>query len=290
MMGPGAMSEPFFPWSYHCHSRFDDGQGELEEYALAALGKGFQTLGFSGHAPLPFRTGWTMPPELLPEYLRTARELSVRYASRLRVLLGLEVDYIPGIASPASPFIRALGLDYTIGSVHFLGELAGGGRWTVDGPLSELERGLAESYGGDARRAVTAFYALLQAMLREGAPDVIGHFDLIKKNNRGERFFSESAPWYRGLVLDTLEVVRHCGCLLEINTGGLTRNTSGAFYPSKWVLAECLRRDIPILVSSDAHRPEELDGFYPQAHRLLRELGFRHTFLLTGEGRRAAPL
>ncbi len=274
------------PVNYHCHSRFDDGHGELEEYVEAALQKGLRTLGFAGHAPVPFPCTWTMAPSLLLEYLDTGRELQNNYRDKLEVLVGLEVDYIPEIISPTAAQIQALDLDFTVGSVHFIGRLAGGELWTADGPAEELEQGVQESFDGDIRKAVEEYYRRLSAMVGSAPPDIIGHFDVVKKNNRGDEYFSERSTWYRSAVKQTLDAVAASPCILEINTGGIVRGTSGALYPSEWILAECLKREIPVMINSDAHRPEQLDGYYEEAVLILREIGFRELTQITREGRR----
>jgi histidinol-phosphatase (PHP family) len=276
--------------NYHCHSRFDDGHGELEEYVLAALGKGLRTLGFAGHAPVPFPCDWTIPSTLLPVYLQTARRLQNIYKDRIELLVGLEVDYIPEIFSPTAAPIRALNLDFTVGSVHFVGSLANGKLWTADGPPEELEQGMAESFGGDIRRAVEEYYRRMTAMVSTAPPDIIGHFDVIKKNNRGAKYFAEDAPWYRTAVERTLDAVAASPCILEANTGGIVRNTSAALYPSEWILAECLKRKIPVMINSDAHRPDQLDGYYGEAAAILKEIGFRELTQIGREGRRRVAL
>jgi histidinol-phosphatase (PHP family) len=276
--------------NYHCHSRFDDGHGELVEYVQSALRKGLRTLGFAGHAPVPFACNWTIPSPLLPEYLETARRLQAGYRERIELLVGLEVDYIPGIISPGTARIRALKLDFTVGSVHFLGRLADGELWTADGPPEELERGVEESFDGDIRKTVEGYYRRMQEMVTTGAADIIGHFDVIKKNNRGARYFCEEASWYREAVLETLDAVAASNCILEVNTGGIVRGTSGVLYPSEWILAECLAREVPVMINSDAHRPEQLDGYYTEAAAVLKSIGFRRLTQIGRNGRRQVPL
>jgi histidinol-phosphatase (PHP family) len=275
---------------YHCHSRFDDGHGELEEYVQAALGKGLRTLGFAGHAPVPFACTWTIPSALLPEYLETARRLQSTYRGRIELLVGLEVDYIPEIITPTAASIRALNLDFTVGSVHFIGRLADGRLWTADGPPEELERGIAETFGGDMCKTVEEYYRRMRDMVSKTPPDIIGHFDVVKKNNRGSKYFSEDAPWYRAAVCRTLDAVAASPCILEINTGGIVRGTSGALYPSEWILAQCLKRDIPVMINSDAHRPDQLDGYYNEAAALLKGIGFQKLTQIGIDGRREVAL
>ena len=275
---------------YHCHSRFDDGHGELEEYVQAALDKGLRTLGFAGHAPVPFPCNWTMPPALLPEYIETTRRLQNIYRDRIELLVGLEVDYIPGITSPTAARIRALGLDFTVGSVHFLGRLADDELWTADGPPEQLEQGVSESFNGDIRSTVEGYYRLVRAMVSTAAPDIIGHLDVIKKNNRDSKYFSEDAPWYRSAVRQTLDAVAASPSILEINTGGIVRGTSAALYPSEWILAECLKRGIPVMINSDAHRPEQIYSYHTEAAAILRDIGFREITQIGRQGRRRVAL
>jgi histidinol-phosphatase (PHP family) len=130
----------------------------------------------------------------------------------------------------------------------------------------------------------------MSAMVDSAPPDIIGHFDVVKKNNRDSKYFSEDEPWYRTAVLRTLDAVAASPCILEINTGGIARGTSGELYPSKWILAECLRRKIPVMINSDAHKPEQLDSYYTEAAAILREIGFRELTQIGVDGRRKVAL
>ena len=234
-------------------------------------------LGFSGHNVVPFPASWTMPAGNLESYLHDVREVKERYGDRLEIFLGMEADYLPGIASPSDPAIRSLGLDYAIGSVHFLTAADGAHDWTVDGAPEELEKGVAVCFGGSIRRLVERYYGCVADMASTARPDIIGHLDIVKKNNRAGRWFSEEAPWYRDAAFSALEAVAAAGSVLEVNTGGVVRNTSGALYPSPFILREALRLGIPVMESADVHRPEHLDGHFAETVRLLRDLGFRST-------------
>jgi len=271
-MGPASVRT-----NYHTHTHHCDGLAAPEQFAAAALDKGLEALGFSGHAPVPFSTGWTMPAEKLQPYLTEVREVQARYRGRLRIDLGLEVDYLPGRLGPRSERIRALGLDFTVGSVHFITEppRADGFSWTVDGTSAEIEQGLREEFGVNVRRLVERYYERVGELAEYSAPDIFAHLDVVKKNNRDGRYFSESEPWYRTAVAGALRRIAVSGSIVELNTGGVVRNTSGAFYPSEWILSECLKLGIPVMVNADAHRPEDLDGHFREAHALLHELGFR---------------
>jgi histidinol-phosphatase (PHP family) len=270
--------------NYHTHSRYDDGRGELEEYVLAALEKGMRYLGFSGHAPMALPTDWLMTEPNLLRYLQELRALRAKYADQISLLVGLEVDYLPGLSAPREPRIAALGLDYVLGSVHYLRAPAQGAGWTVDGGAQELDAGIAADFHGDTQAVVIEYYRRMAEMIRLSPPDIVGHFDLVKRNNRGELRFSEGSPWYREAVRGALDALAESSCVLEVNTGGLIRGSTDTVYPSPWILAECRERGIRVVVNADAHRPEHLDGFFAQAFALLREAGFRARMLLSADG------
>ncbi len=270
--------------NYHSHSHFDDGQEAPEAYARAAVEKGLHSLGFSGHIPVPFSSDWNMRQKDLPDYIRIVQKLRERYRDKLDIFLGLEVDYIPNVLTPVGPQVVNLELDFTIGAVHFLGTLPDGRDWTVDGPKEEFEQGLLRSFSGDIRSLIEEYYQRMATMIRFYPPDIVGHFDVVKKNNEGNQFFSEEALWYRHLVLRTLDALAQSNCILEVNTGGISRGICSDYYPSQWILERCLELNIPITLGSDAHKPQDLDAYFAEANDMLKEIGFKHYQQLTREG------
>ncbi len=270
--------------NYHTHTHYCDGEGTPEEFVCAALATNLLHLGFSSHAPVPFATDWTMPRERLTEYLHDVRQRKQQYRNTIEILMGLEVDYLPGQLSPDAPEIRALDLDYTLGAVHFLGTLQDGTPWTIDGPLEEFETGIADNFGGDVIKAVSRYYEYVRHMVTNHPPTIVAHFDLIKRNNQGDRFFCEGDAWYRQAVLASLDAIAASDCVLEVNTGGLARGFAQEPYPSEWILKECLTRSVPIVLNSDAHTPDQLAGGYAETLSLLKNVGYHKQRMLTSTG------
>jgi histidinol-phosphatase (PHP family) len=269
----------------HTHTDFCDGKGTIESFCLAALEKGFGSLGFSAHAPIFKKTGipsdWHLKDERLEEYLDAVRAAGRRWEGKLRVYLGLEVDFIPGLMGPADRDYRDLGLDYIIGSVHFVVP-ARGEPFAVDGPLEELEKGLQEGYAGDGRALVNAYWDNLEAMHRAGGFDVLGHADLVKKNNSGSRFFSETEEFYRQRSAAAAALTAQSGVTAEINTGGMNRGKISSPYPSLPLLRLFRENQVPMVINADAHRPEDLDGHYAEARDALLAAGYTETALFEG--------
>jgi histidinol-phosphatase (PHP family) len=273
--------------NYHTHSSFCDGRSDPESFVEHALKTGVAHLGFSSHGPVDFDTDWHMRGENYTRYLGEIRRLKEKYRGRIDIYLGLEVDFFTDLG--ASLYERE-DFDYIIGSCHFLGRMPDGTAWTVDNTPDEFDRGVAWTYGGDIRAAVSRYYRSIRMMADTLKPDIIGHLDIVKKNNRDGRFFREDAGWYREEVLATLDSLARGSCIVEVNTGGRLRNKIDDFYPSDWIIGEMGVREIPVVISSDAHAPEHLTGYFDEAEETLREAGYTGTRVLGGDGWVESPL
>lgn len=256
--------------TYHSHSFFCDGKLTPEDYILSAIAKGFAAIGISSHAPVCFETGWTMKPDRLQEYIQTVLELKEKYRSRIQVYLGLETDFYPG----SEDYRNHPALDYTIGSLHFIHHAEGQKYMALDGTPEEFIETRDIIFKGEARALVQKYYQLLAEMLRQQPPCILGHMDVLKKNNIGSRFFSETENWYRKAVEEVLEAVMEQQVIVEVNTGGIARGYTTEMYPSDWIISCMRERNIPIVLNSDAHHPDLIDAYYPQAVEKLKTLGY----------------
>ena len=206
------------------------------------------------------------------------------------ILLGLEVDYIPGITQPIDYYRKNFSFDYFIGSVHFVKSMNAKDLWFIDGPdINIYDRGLKEIFGGDIHKAVATYYHQLNDLIVYEKPDIIGHMDKIKMYNRG-RYFSEDDAWYIGLIRETLDLAKRSGCVLEVNTRGIYKKGPESLFPGPEILKKIKALDIPVTLSSDAHKPSELSLYFPEAKKILADLGFKTLALKTRSGWEEAPL
>lgn len=277
-------------YNFHMHCNFCDGECEPEEHVLKALSLGFPSIGFSSHGPLPFEPVWTMKESNVEEYCKTIRCLKEKYKGQIEIYLGMEIDYLPGLNGPGLQKFKDLELDYTIGSVHCMEYKNTGEFLTVDGSMEGFKKLLNDMFHGDIKAMVGDYYKRIRDMVRIHKPNIIGHFDIIKKNNVNSCFFSESDEWYRREVLDTLNFVAGTGTIIEVNTGGIARGYVDDLYPSESILKECLNLDIPIMLNSDSHIPGNIDTYYDEAVEILRAIGFTEQHIMFNETWQTAEL
>lgn len=261
----------------HTHSNFCDGAGNPVDYVVTAIEKGFQTLGFSSHAPVPFTNNFAIKSEdKLREYCETIRDLQEEYEGRISIYLGLELDYIDGITDDFKEIKERCGLDYTIGSVHLVRNGNDDSLWFIDGPkIESYDEGLNKVFSGDVKCAVSAYYDQVNRMLLTQKPDILGHFDKIKMHNN-DRYFREDESWYRELVMDLLDTIVKTGVIPEVNTRGIYKKRCNDLYPGNWILKEMKKKNIPVILSTDAHHPSEIDGYYDEAVKILTDIRFRN--------------
>ena len=145
-------------------------------------------------------------------------------------------------------------------------------------------------FGGSFEALSAAYYTRVAEMVQGGGFDFVGHLDLLKKPNRGDRFFSEAAPWYRRQVGKALEAVAASGIIMELNSGGIARGTVDEIYPSPWILPLARELGIRSMVNADAHRPADVDCCFDRMRAELEKAGYRETWELLGGEWRPVPL
>ena len=278
----------------HSHTNFCDGTDDIESCCRAAYQKGLKYLGFSAHAPITRKTGIPSAGNLddnrLEEYLDAVRAAQRRWEGKLPVYLGLEIEYIHGLIGPADREYMKMGLDFTIGAVHFLLPPKGA-PFTVDDQAEVVERGIKEGFSGDSMGMVEMYMDYQEAIIRAGGFDVLAHPDLIKKNNISPdglvgRIFCEDNDFYRRKTKTLAELMGKSDNdqtrIIEVNTGGMNRGKTRDCYPSLPFLKLFRKQGVSAIINSDANCAEHLDGYYEEARKTMLAAAYTETVLFEG--------
>ena len=243
---------------YHVHTSLcGHARGGMDEYLAAAARAGVIEMGFADHAPLPqhLRQGLSMTPDEAEDYLTAAEELRERYAERIIVRIGFEVDF-PLFDSFDRKYLADPRVDFLVGSCHFIDG------WAFDHPDYADEwcnRNVDEVY--------SRYFSLIHDMAQSGLFNVVGHFDLAKKfGHRPKKDFTTA-------VAAIAHILGASGTAVEINTAGLTHQ-AGEQYPSERILRILFDHNVPITIGSDAHDPSGVGRFFPEAADLARRVGY----------------
>lgn len=263
------------PADYHSHTplcRHADGRPEA--FIDAALRAGLSEFGISDHAPVlpePF-DDWRMFETELPDYLAWVERARAHAAGRMPVRIGLECDWLPGGEAWIEDLAGRAEWDYLIGSVHYLGD------WDFDNP-KWLGRWAAE----DVARVWQHYWETYGRMAESGLFDILGHPDLVKKFGHAPE--GDLDRYYEPAV----DAIAASGSIIELNTAGWHKPCAEA-YPAPRFLELACSAGVPLVISSDAHRPDEVARDFDRARALARAAGYKETVLLEKRRRRFEPL
>jgi len=238
---------------YHTHSIFSDGRAPYEEMVQAAIAKGLDEIGFSDHICLK-PVDWAIRMEDIPVMTMQILDLKLKYTDQIKIKYGVEMDYFPGMEEEIRKIIESIPADFVIGSVHFIGN------WNFD-----TDQSLYGKWSNDL--LYEKYFSLVKQAAQSGLFDIIGHIDIIKKF----RVYPETS---QDLLFDeTIRIIKENNLVVEMNTGGMDRPCN-EFTPSPKLLDMCFRHQVPVTLSSDAHRPAQIGRYFESAIALLKQTGY----------------
>lgn len=258
----------------HTHTTFCDGKSTHQEMLEAAKQLGFVSLGFSGHGDQGFDHAYSMGQGRQKEYHKALRLMQAQQKEEgegPRLWVGLEQD---GATPEALKELNKELFDYIIGSTHYLCPDYEGASVAVDGDPVLLTKYVERTFDGDWMEMVKTYYDDHVHMLLHDRPQIIGHFDLVRKNGGPGGLFDVDTPVYSRMALDALEKARASEAVLEVNTGAMARGYADTPYPSKALLGCWGELGGQITLTSDCHDARFLDHGYDRALELIKACGF----------------
>ncbi|MFH1545942.1 MAG: histidinol-phosphatase [Patescibacteria group bacterium] len=257
-------------FDFHSHTRQQDGENSAREMVEAAIAKGLKIYGISEHSPrLPqFQyaddpigkirglVGWE-------DFLEEVESLKKEFEGKIELLKGCEIDWLGEENIPwAKDLIQKGNFDYTIGSVHFLGE------WGFD---YEKDWKMGFSNFESVEKIYQKYFLEYSKMVRSNLFDIGGHLDLIKKFN-DEYPLSENSKILE-LAKPALDALADSEMVLEISSAGL-RKPCRDWYPSEELLVAAFERKIPITLNSDAHSTDRIAENFEAAREFAKKVGY----------------
>ncbi len=250
--------------NYHTHTSFCDGKNPPEEIIRAAIDRGFSAIGFSAHCYTPFDLSYCM--QDTEGYFAEINRLKQLYGKEIEIYLGIEED-------AWAPIDRSR-VDYLIGSCHYLEK--DGIYHAIDYSPDTFAGGVRAF--GDIYSYAKNYYEVFCDYLERRRPEIIGHFDLLTK-------FADSLTEdkdYLTIALSAAERAAGTGCIFEVNTGAMARGIKTAPYPQEEILFLLKKREAKLILSSDSHSVSTLDFAFNEVKAFLKDIGFRHSYVLSG--------
>ncbi len=234
---------------YHTHP-FSHGEKAYynkdvyKQFIKRAMDIGIKELGFSDHDEYEENLDLTIIDSLKKE-------------TDFPILKGLEIDYIPGREEEILRKKNKYNLDYTIGSVHFIGD------WAFDHPDY-----IDEYKNKDINQSYIEYFDILNQAVISGLFNIIGHFDLIKV------FGFKSKLNIINIIEPVLKNMKKYDLVLEINTNGLNKPIN-EIYPSLEIINKAHQLKIPITFGSDAHVANRVGENILKYLKIIKDIGYK---------------
>jgi histidinol-phosphatase (PHP family) len=270
---------------YHVHLRTDERENtaarfftaaNAERYRETATERGIEELGVAEHI---YRFAAAMEIWQHPFWRQYAVDDLDAYCGFVReetdLRLGIEMDFVPGREDRIASQLDGRDWDYVVGSVHFLRDHS-----------LDTEEYSVWGAGESAEKVWRRYFDTVAASALSGLYDIIAHPDLVKVwgsgapvPDRDPRYFYEPA----------VEAFAEAGVAVEISTAGW-RKPVGEQYPAVPMLEMLIDAGCPLVLSSDAHVPDQLGHEYERAVELLESLGVTEIAVFDRRVRRLEPL
>ena len=259
----------------HIHTVYGDGKDKPEEMILEAINQGFNSIGFSEHTYMPYSSyPYQMTVEDMEDYKNEISALKSKYKNQIDVFCGLEYDMYSDVAVD--------GFDYLIGSVHYLD--FDGEKFGFDRGPKEVSAYIQKHFDGNGLMFAKKYFESLKLLPSVHNFDIIGHFDLLIKNNDTLKFADETSKEYLNYGFEAIHDLKGKIPLFEVNTGAISRGYKKIPYPQMAFLKEFKECGFGAVITSDCHNKDYLDCYYNESRELLLAAGFKTQFILTDKG------
>ena len=270
----------------HNHTVASHGTADVATMAAQARAAGLAWFGLSEHSPLPEGFSCALyTGDLAAEFPRHAAEvLRLRAASAEhgkdgpRILLGLELDWLPSRLGYMRELVAAWPFDYVLGSLHYLDGMSVGAvaNWGAEVPREERFARFA------------AYFYEMASMAKSGLVQVASHPDFIKL-----RAFEDFHAWLgaaesRAPLETAMEALAESGTAMEVSAAGLRQNFAEP-YPAPPIMRLAAKAGVDICFGSDAHRPADVGRSFDRLADYARSFGYTESVIfLNRQSRRLA--
>lgn len=275
-------------FSYHTHTDFSDGINTLDEMLAQAVRLGWKEIGISDHLmvhknfkksivwpliestgkPEIYYQGFDEILHLYQQHSQKIRETAEKYP--IKVYVGYEVDFFnyTGWLAEFKDFIKQVDHDYLVSGNHFF--MSEDGLAVTDIYLYE------KSEEADNEKIFEAYlrhhYQVVGEAVKSGLFSFLAHLDYARRSKLHANF-----PMMEERLF-VAKALKETNTPCEVSTKGLRR--IGDFYPEEPILKELIKQNIPLLISDDAHRIEELGMGFDKAEERLKSLGSKNRWHL----------
>lgn len=230
--------------NFHTHTkRCCHANGTEADYAVEAYDKGLDVLGLSDHAPFEdVDYGYRMQFSELSDYISAIKAEREKYAGKMRILTGLEIEYLPKYSEYYEWLLGDMKLDYLALGEHF---------FDVNGKMLNI-------FNSENTNNYILYAKAISEALKTGYFSFLAHPDIM---------FINCFAWDKNcdkacdIIVDAAAVTN---TPVEYNANGIRRGQQDYPdgrrdpypHPGFWSVAK--EAGLKVIVGADAHSPYQV--------------------------------
>lgn len=267
----------------HMHTFYSHGKNSPEQMYNAAVEKGLPLIGFSEHSPRPDGYDYTHEyrDKLSAHFCDYIREVGALANSSgpCKVLLGLEMDWLPAEEDFVRKACAAEDYAYLLGSVHFIDH------WGFD----DTQESWTKLSQEERENIYEKYFKAWKSMITSGLFQIAAHPDLVKIFSVESFHKWLESTKARKILKDCLLSLRDKGMAMEISSAGL-RKACGEIYPCPEMMRIGAELGVRVSLASDAHEVGDVGHAFPQLVEYARSFGFREQSIFDHDRHFSVPL
>ena len=246
-------------FDFHIHTTFSDGKSSPEEIIKKAIELNFSAVGIADHFSIPP----TVPPppfylfgDRMDKYFSEIDRLKRKYEDRIEIVVSCEANYYKENWEETLSSVRKYKPDYILGTVHDVYGEEYLDYWRLGDKIRDF-------------KYLRRFLEAETELVKTGQIDLLAHCDLYLQFGEFDyRDFYDYSIELAGLCQET-------GTAVEINTQNGRRGQIEND-PEHFMIKEFIKRDVPIVLSSDCHN-DEIGWCFRENFEILKSLGMKYT-------------
>lgn len=250
----------------HVHTFYSKhATGTVDEAVRSALAKDVSIITFTDHAPFHVDSLNRLLESELNQYLDDIERARATYRGQIKILRGLELDFMPGAIEDTVRMLARYDLDFAIGSIHYI-PMANGDQIKVWDLVRLNDPAVLDRY-----------FSSLAELMGCGLFDAVGHADALMRGvpeSVVHRYMEPLLPAFARYKI-----------AFELNASGLRKTTLNPSigrevhgiwsYPSVSMIPLLIDAGAAFTIGSDAHTPEDIGAGVREVVDALIPLGLK---------------
>jgi len=246
---------------HHTHTMFSwDSETTVDELAISARKNGLFGVVITDHIEFhPSDRGFS---HYNYEKALEAYEMARQTYPDLKIKFGAEISHHPKHISEIKEFLAKRRFHFVIGSNHNIG-------WEeVPDCISRMEK-----EGDDFKQSLISYFEECLKLVESNLYDAIGHIDFPKRYVKKRLPSDFFVKHYERIIRSILTASLDMGVFVEVNTAPYRAQIHEP-YPG-WEILRLYRKlgGREVILSSDAHRPEDLGTAFDAVIKELSRMG-----------------